>query len=146
MPDAAILDVGQFSELLAQEVAARNGLFTSPEEPQASLLRRLKVERVVPPQAMDLFHRIRIAGNQAAHAQADDHALALTTLKITRQVAIWFHKTYGKKGDLRIGPFVPPPEPEDVASPMASSPPRARRNSCAKSSSGKSRSGRAWSS
>ena len=117
-PNASLIKLRQFGELLAQEVAARNGLFTSPEQPQADLLRRLKIERAVPPQAMDLFHQIRIAGNQAAHAHADDHALALTTLKITRQVAIWFHKTFGKKPDLRTGPFVPPPEPEDAAAPL----------------------------
>jgi type I restriction enzyme R subunit len=114
-PNACLIKLRQFGELLAQEVAARNGLFTSSAEPQADLLRRLKVERAVPPQAMDLFHQIRIAGNQAAHAQADDHALALTTLKVARQAAIWFHKTFGKRTDLPLGPFVPPPEPEDAA-------------------------------
>jgi len=117
-PNACLIKLRQFGELLAQEVAARNGLFASPEEPQADLLRRLKAERAVPQQALDLFHQIRIAGNQAAHAQAEDHALALTTLKIARQVAIWFHKTFGKKPDAKIGPFVPPPEPEDAAAPL----------------------------
>lgn len=117
-PNASLIKLRQFGELLAQEVAARNGLFASPEEPQTELLRRLRAERAVPPQAMDLFHQIRMAGNRAAHANADDHALALTTLKIARQLAIWFHKTFAKKADLRIGPFVPPPEPEDATAPL----------------------------
>jgi hypothetical protein len=35
---------------------------------------------------MDLFHQIRIAGNQAAHAHANEYGLALTSLKITREL------------------------------------------------------------
>lgn len=80
-PNACLIKLRQFAELLAQEVAARVGLYASSEESQSDLLRRLKVERAVPPPAMDLFHQIRMAGNKAAHAHADDHALALTTLR-----------------------------------------------------------------
>ena len=83
-PNTCLIKLRQFGELLAQEVAARVGLFASADEPQSDLLRRLKAERAVPPQAMDLFHQIRIAGNQATHAHAGDHAQALTTLKIAR--------------------------------------------------------------
>jgi type I restriction enzyme R subunit len=113
-PNTSLIKLRQFGELLAQEVAARVGLFTSQDEPQADLLRRLKAERTVPPQAMDLFHQIRIAGNQATHGGAGDHSQALTTLKIARQLAIWFHKSFGKQPDFKAGPFVPPPEPEDA--------------------------------
>jgi type I restriction enzyme R subunit len=63
---------------------------------------------------MDLFHQIRIAGNQATHDHVGDHSQALTTLKIARQLAIWFHKSFGKQPDFKAGPFVPPPEPEDA--------------------------------
>jgi type I restriction enzyme R subunit len=113
-PNTSLLKLRQFGELLAQETAARVGLFTSPDEPQSDLLRRLKAERAVPPPALELFHQIRIAGNQAAHAHAGDHGQALTTLKITRQLAIWFHRTFGKQAGFTPGPFVPPPEPVDA--------------------------------
>jgi type I restriction enzyme, R subunit len=113
-PNTSLIKMRQFGELLAQEIAARVGLFTSQDEPQADLLRRLKAERAVPPQAMDLFHQIRIVGNQATHGHAGDHSQALTTLKIARQLAIWFHKSFGKQPDFKAGPFVPPPEPEDA--------------------------------
>jgi type I restriction enzyme, R subunit len=63
---------------------------------------------------MDLFHQIRIAGNQATHGNAGNHNQALTTLKIAPQLAIWFHKSFGKRPDFKAGPFVPPPEPEDA--------------------------------
>ena len=92
-PNTCLIKLRQFGELLAQETAARSGLYASPDETQSDLLRRLKVERAVPPQAMDLFHQIRIAGNKAAHDQVEDHTLALTTLKVARELAVWFHRT-----------------------------------------------------
>ncbi|HEX6016269.1 MAG TPA: hypothetical protein VFY87_31590, partial [Geminicoccaceae bacterium] len=39
-PNTCLIKLRQFGELLAQEVAARTGMFASPEEPQANLLRR----------------------------------------------------------------------------------------------------------
>lgn len=112
-PNTCLIKLRQLAELVAQEVAARSGLFSSTEEPQAELLRRLKVDRVVPPPVMDLFHQVRIAGNRATHDGADDHGLALTTLKITHQIAIWFHRSFGRDGNFNPGPFVPPSPPED---------------------------------
>jgi len=116
--NTCLIKLRQFGELLAQETAARVGLFASADEPQSDLLRRLKVERAVPPPAMDLFHQIRIAGNQATHAHADDHAQALTSLKVARQLAIWFHRSFGNQPGFKAGPFVPPPEPEDATAPL----------------------------
>jgi hypothetical protein len=62
-------------------------LLASPEEPQVDLLRRLKFERIVPPEVGDLFHQLRIAGNRATHSHAENHTEALTTLKLSRQRA-----------------------------------------------------------
>ena len=73
-PNTCLIKLRQFGELVAQEVAARIGLYTSGEEPQSDLLRRLRAERAVAPAAMELFHQIRIAGNEATHAHADDHS------------------------------------------------------------------------
>ena len=117
-PNTCLIKLRQFGELLAQEVAARVGLFASADEPQSDLLRRLRAERAVPPPAMDLFHQIRIAGNQATHARAGDHAQALITLKVARELAVWFHRSFGNQPALKAGPFVPPPEPEDATAPL----------------------------
>ena len=51
-PNGCLVKLRQLGELLAQEVAARMGLYTSTEEAQSGLLRRLKVERAVPPETM----------------------------------------------------------------------------------------------
>src|SRR6185437_3472821 len=100
----------QFGEVLDQLTAAKSGLFASPEEQQADLLRRLKFERIVPREVGDLFYQLRIAGNRATHAHTGDHAEALSTLKIARELGIWFHRTFADK-KFSAGAFVPPPDP-----------------------------------
>ena len=109
-PNTSLIKLRQFGEVLAQLTAAKSGLLASPEEQQADLLRRLKFERIVPREVGDLFHQLRIAGNRATHAHAGDHAEALSTLKIARELGIWFHRTFGEK-KFSAGAFVPPPDP-----------------------------------
>jgi type I restriction enzyme R subunit len=114
-PNTCLIKLRQFAELLAQQLAARMGLFTSSEEPFSDLLQRLKAERAMPREAGDIFHQLRIAGNQAAHAHREDHAGALTSLKLARQLAIWFHSTFGGDSKFKPGPFVPPASPNDAS-------------------------------
>jgi type I restriction enzyme R subunit len=117
-PNTCLIKLRQLGEVLAQEVAARMGMYTAPDEPQADLLRRLKADRIVPREAMDLFHQIRIAGNQATHSHVEDHGQALSTLKIARQLAIWFHRSFGGARHFAPGPFMPPPSPQEAAQPL----------------------------
>jgi len=114
-PNTSIIKVRQLGEALAQQLAARLGLYTSPEEPQSDLLRRLKFERAAPREVFDLFHQLRIAGNQAVHDHADDHRLALDSLKIARELAVWFHRTIGGDAGFNPGRFIPPEAPNDAA-------------------------------
>jgi type I restriction enzyme R subunit len=118
-PNTCLIKLRQLAELLAQQLAARMGLFTSAEEPFADLLQRLRAERALPREAGDLFHQLRVSGNQAAHGGKDDHAGALVALKVARQLAIWFHKTFGRETGFRPGPFVPPSAPADAAADLA---------------------------
>ena len=67
----------------------------------------------MPREVGDLFHQLRIAGNRATHAQAGDHAEALSTLKIARELGIWFHRTFAD-AKYKGGAFVPPPDPADA--------------------------------
>src|SRR6185312_16576694 len=109
-PNTCLIKLRQFGEALAQMTAAKSGLYSSPEEQQTELLRRLQFERVLPDQPADLFHQIRIVGNRAMHAQGGNHAEALTTLKLARELGVWFYRTFA---DARFspGPFVPPSDP-----------------------------------
>ncbi len=118
-PSTCLIKLRQFAELLAQSTAARTGLFVSTEEPQADLLRRLKIERVLSHEVADLFYQIRVAGNRAAHEYTGDHAEALTMLKMARQLAIWFHRTFNADTRFKAGAFVPPPNPADATAELA---------------------------
>lgn len=117
-PNTSLIKLRQFGEELAQQLAARVGLYENPEETQADLLRRLKFERAAPPEVIDLFHQLRVAGNQAVHDQLEDYGKALSGLKIARQLAIWFHRTLTSDRKFSPGSFVPPSSPQDASSAM----------------------------
>jgi type I restriction enzyme R subunit len=112
-PVVTLISVRQFGEVLAQLVAARSGLFSDARETQADLLRRLRVDGNYPRSVLDLFHQIRIHGNPATHQGEGDHATALACLKIARQLAIWFYRTFDDH-NLKAGPFQPPRPPIDA--------------------------------
>jgi type I restriction enzyme R subunit len=111
-PVTALMKLRQFGEVLAQLVAARAGVYTSPQEQQVELLRRLANEASYPKQVLDLFHDLRRIGNDAVHSHRGDHATALSGLKIARQLAVWFHKTFHDSA-FKPGPFQPPRPPAD---------------------------------
>jgi type I restriction enzyme R subunit len=113
-PGTAVFKLRQFAELLSKTLAARHALYLGERETFEETLRRLSFERIIPKETADLFHALRKAGNRAAHETTGNHSDALSALKFARQLAIWFHRTYGKKPDFKSGPFVPPPEPIDA--------------------------------
>lgn len=111
-PNTSLLKLRQLAELLAQLVAAKVGLYTSRDEPQYDLLRRLLDEGILPREIAQLFGEVRRAGNAANHAHAGDHRTALGVLKITWQLGVWFHRTFTNPA-FKSGPFVPPSPPKD---------------------------------
>lgn len=111
-PNTSLLKLRQFAELLAQSLAARGGFFTTQEESQYDLIRRLLSENLLPREIKQVFDQIRVTGNAANHALAGDHTKALATLKLSWQLSLWFHRTF-KQPEYRSGPFLPPAPPED---------------------------------
>jgi type I restriction enzyme, R subunit len=111
-PNTSLLKLRQFSELLAQSLAARTGLYTNPEETQYELIRRLQGEGVLPKEVKQVLDQIRVTGNAANHALQGDYAAALSTLKLCWQLCLWFHRTF-KDSAYRSGPFIPPQPPAD---------------------------------
>ena len=112
-PNTCLIKLRQLSELIAQLTASRFGLEVFPNDNLADVLRRLKFECNLPREVGDLFHSLRIAGNQAAHGSADDHAGALNGLKLARQLTIWYSRTFHNQSE-KFGPFVPPERPTDA--------------------------------
>lgn len=113
-PNTSLLKTRQLGELLAQQTAARLGILPDPSPTQNELLQILRRDRSAPEEVLTMFHGIRQLGNDANHALLDDPSAALRALKLARQVAIWFHKTFGRPANFKAGPFMPPPPPADA--------------------------------
>lgn len=111
-PNTCLLKLRQLSELLAQLVAARTGQLVAPEETQFDLLRRLQDSGILTREIAQLFGEVRRTGNAANHTLEGDHRGALSALKITWQLSLWFHRTF-KDASFKSGPFIPPIPPED---------------------------------
>jgi type I restriction enzyme R subunit len=109
-PNTALIKLRQLGERLAQQVASRFGVFTTIEETQLALIRRLETEGLIEREVAALFHDLRKTGNTATHGLVGDHASALCTLKIAWQLGVWFHRTFGDP-EFRSGPFRPPQPP-----------------------------------
>src|SRR6266542_2000527 len=116
-PNTCILKLRQFGEALAQHVASRVGLLSSTEESQFDLIRRLRDEGILPREVAQLFDEIRRAGNAASHAVKGDHGTALSSLKISWQLGVWYHRTFSSP-HYKSGPFIPPAAPEDESAPL----------------------------
>lgn len=112
-PVTSLMKLRQFGEMLAQQIAARTGVFTTMEERQAELLARLRREGTVPRDVLDVFHDLRRRGNDATHGHQGDHAEAVAALRLARQLAIFFHRTFGDP-KFKPGPFQPPRPPADA--------------------------------
>jgi type I restriction enzyme R subunit len=110
-PDVSVVRLRQLGEQLAQRAAARGGVPTSPKEKQYELLCRLEDRGQLPAQASQLFHTLRQVGNTAAHQLQGTHWQALDLLRTARELAVWFHATFGADPAFRAGPFVSPPDP-----------------------------------
>jgi serine/threonine protein kinase len=118
-PNTSLIKLRQFGELLAQEIAARNGESTDPDESQEMLLRRLSTNGILKQKSSNLFHDIRRDGNKANHPRIDgnkaiqcglsDYDRALRRLKDAHQLACWFYNTHKEECDLNT--FTIPPDP-----------------------------------
>ncbi|UJR78529.1 type I restriction-modification system endonuclease [Sandaracinus amylolyticus] len=117
---ATITKVRVFGEVLAREAAARVGIYTSSQEQQIDLLRRLRDRGALGTDADQAFHAIRKAGNAAVHENAGDHGTALHVLKLARGLAVWFHRSFGKDRAFKPEPFAPPRTPADATASLRS--------------------------
>lgn len=109
-PNTCLLKLRQLAELLAQLAASNVGVFTSPDEMQVDLVRRLQDQGIVPREVGTLFTEIRKAGNDANHRLGGNHRTALLSLRLTWQLGVWFHRTF-KDPAFKSGPFQPPAPP-----------------------------------
>jgi len=115
-PTVTLFKLRQFGEVLAQRAAAKVGLFAGPEEGQQQLIDRLWERNVIGATQRSLFHDLRRVGNAAVHEGKGDHREALHQLRMARELAVWFQRSFGNNRKFEPGPFVPPAEPSKAES------------------------------
>jgi type I restriction enzyme R subunit len=117
-PTVTLFKLRQFGEVLAQRAAAKVGLYLDPGEPQQRLIDRLADGGVIGAIQRSLFHDLRRVGNAAVHEGAGDYREALHQLRMARELAVWFQRSFGNNKKFDPGPFVPPQEPKRAEAPV----------------------------
>ncbi len=111
-PASCVLKLRLLAESLTQEVADRIGL-TVGQSTQAELLRAVDQRLGLDAQVRQMLHVLRQRGNEAAHQV--NHRIGyregLESLKLARELALWFHRTFGNAPQFKPGPFVLPDDP-----------------------------------
>ena len=111
-PASCVLKLRLLAEAITQDIAARLGIALI-QPSQAELLRAVDVRLGMDAQVRQLFHLLRRTGNLAAHEA--DHGIGyregIEALKVARQIAVWFHCSFGHNPDFKPGPFQLPDDP-----------------------------------
>ncbi|QEZ47477.1 type I restriction-modification system endonuclease [Cupriavidus oxalaticus] len=110
-PASCVVKLRLLAEALAQEIAARVGV--PPQQTQSDLIRAIDGCFNLDAQVRQLFHLLRRTGNVAAHEieQRIGYREGIEALKVAREIAVWFHRTFGKQSDFKPGPFLLPDDP-----------------------------------
>lgn len=116
----AITKLRSFAELMVKEIAATHAVLPAGKPSFDEILSQLRRRSVLPQQVSDIFHLIRRAGNAAVHDDSGTAAEALAALKLSRNLAVWFHQVYNNQPNFRVGPFVPPTAPRDISNELRS--------------------------
>jgi type I restriction enzyme R subunit len=96
-PTVTLFKLRQFGEVLAQRAAAKVGLFTGREEAQQQLIERLFDRGFIGAVQRSLFHDLRRVDNAAVHEGKGSHSDALHQLRMTRELAVWFQRSFGSR-------------------------------------------------
>ncbi|MEN1925054.1 type I restriction-modification system endonuclease [Luteimonas qiangzhengi] len=111
-PNTTLIKLRQLGEAFAKDLAGRAGLQVDERSSQADLIFQLSRELRLDPRIRELFHVLRVEGNKATHGFATRHREAMDGLKIARELAVWYHRAFGRdSADFKPGPFSPPSDP-----------------------------------
>ncbi|MBV1883583.1 MAG: type I restriction-modification system endonuclease [Pseudomonadales bacterium] len=111
-PNTTLYKVRQLAEAFAQDVALRSNIAFDQQTSQADLLYQLNRKINLDQTVRDLFHVLRIEGNKAVHQFQTSHREALGGLKLARELAVWYHQSFGEKRDqFKAGKFIMPKDP-----------------------------------
>ncbi len=109
-PNTTVIKLRQFGEAVVKHLAAVFNIAASAEQSQAELLKALQIRRLIDRNVADLLHFLRKEGNLAAHQFETTPAQAKSALKIARELALWFHRSFAKveQRSFKAGAFQEP--------------------------------------
>lgn len=110
-PTVTLFKLRQFAEVLAKRAAAKVGLFLGVEDGLQQIIDRLWERNVIGATQRSLLHDLRRVGNAAVHEGVGSHSEALHQLRMTRELGVWFQRSFGNNKKFEPGPFVPPAAP-----------------------------------
>jgi type I restriction enzyme R subunit len=108
-PNTTLIKLRQLGEAMAQFIAVKMGVSFDEQTSQHDLIYRIDREMRLDPTVKNLFHALRIEGNKATHEFTTRHQEAMQGLRLARNLAIWFHRSFSDKTDnFKPGAFQPP--------------------------------------
>lgn len=111
-PNTTLIKLRQLGEAIAQDLAGRAAIRRDVQISQADLLFQLGRELQLDPKVQNLFRVLRVEGNRATHEFATQHREAMDGLKVARELAVWYHRAFGRNAkDFKPSPFTPPKDP-----------------------------------
>lgn len=111
-PNTTLIKLRQLGEAIAQDLASRCGISFDERTTQADLLYAIKNEIRLEQNILQLFHYLRVEGNKATHQFKTQHKEAISGLSVARELAVWYHRSFGKQGaGFKPGPFIAPQDP-----------------------------------
>lgn len=113
-PNAAIIKLRMLAEALAKLATTQLGFPADGDDRFLDALRFLQRRGAYTREIGDAFHAVRKAGNRAVHHAEGDQRGALQALRLTRNIAVWYHRAFSTDSRYKPGKFVPPPPPEDA--------------------------------
>ncbi|MBU1107102.1 MAG: type I restriction-modification system endonuclease [Candidatus Riflebacteria bacterium] len=112
-PVFALTKLRLFGELLARNIAARFNLSFDDRTTQNEILRELKYQNIIDARLSMLFHNIKTAGNRAVHEGVGSLSDALTCLRYTHLLAIYFYRVFQDR-TFKAAPFEAPIPSEKI--------------------------------
>jgi|SRR5690554_5642629 len=112
-PTACMMQVRMLAELLAKETAAYIGIYLDDDATFFQMLLRLERESAFQDDIKDLFHEVRMNANDVVHGEVyleNAKGVATNYLRLVRQIAIWFHRSFGHDRNFAAGAFIEPPD------------------------------------
>ena len=94
-PNTTLIKLRMFGEKIVDYMFVYDKLDEPDDNRQMKKLAILKREDLIDQKMLDIFHTLRMVGNQAVHEVYDSLAEAKTALSMAFKAGVWFMQVYG---------------------------------------------------